>query len=120
MKTALFLLLAGAAAAQVRPIPSAGATAPVPVYKTEPEYPEEARLNKIEGTVTLLVVIGRDGRIQENHIGVTHSLGLRLDEQAIKCVRQWRFIPGTQDGVPVATPASIKITFPPANQPVKL
>jgi TonB family protein len=120
MKAALFFVLASAVAAQVRPIPPAGATAPAPVYTTEPEYPEEARQAKIEGTVTLLVVIGRDGRIQRNHNEVAHSLGLSLDEKAIQCVWQWRFIPGTKDGVPVAMPASIKITFPPSNKPAKL
>jgi TonB family protein len=88
-----------------------GVTAPVPVYKPEPEYSEEARKAKYQGEVTLSVIIDKDGKIAPGTIQVVHSLGLGLDEQAIKAVSQWRFKPGTKDGKPVAVQAAISVNF---------
>jgi len=88
-----------------------GVTPPVPVYKPEPEYSEEARKAKYQGEVTLSVIIDKDGKIAPGSIQVVHSLGLGLDEQAIKAVSQWRFKPGTKDGKPVAVQAAISVNF---------
>jgi TonB family protein len=86
-----------------------GVTAPIPIYKPEPEYSEEARKAKYSGEVILSVII--DARGLPTNIAVVHSLGLGLDEQAIKAVQQWRFKPGTKDGKPVAVQAQIAVNF---------
>lgn len=86
-----------------------GVTAPVLLYKKEPEYSEEARKAKYQGTVTLYVEVAPNGKAQ--NIKVLHSLGLGLDEKAIEAVKQWTFKPGLKDGKPVTVAASIEVNF---------
>jgi TonB family protein len=86
-----------------------GVTAPVLQYKKEPEYSEEARKAKYQGTVTLYVEVAPNGKAQ--NIKVLHSLGLGLDEKAIEAVKQWVFKPGMKDGKPVTVAASIEVNF---------
>jgi TonB family protein len=62
-----------------------------PIFRTEPEYSEEARLAGLEGTVFLSGVIAEDGSARD--LKVTRPLGLGLDEKAVKAASQWRFAP---------------------------
>jgi TonB family protein len=87
----------------------AGVSAPVVICRTDPEYTEQARAAKYQGTVLLYVEIGPDGRA--TNIKVQRSLGLGLDEKAIEAVRQWRFKPGEKDGLPVSVSATIEVNF---------
>ena len=57
----------------------------------EPPYTDEARRAKLQGNVTLRVLIGADGRAAR--IQLVKGLGLGLDEQALQAVRAWRFVP---------------------------
>ena len=79
------------------------------LHKVEPEYTEEARNAKYQGTVLLSVEIDPTG-IATN-IKVQRSLGLGLDEKAIQAVKQWRFKPGEKDGKPVTVAATIEVNF---------
>ena len=87
----------------------AGVTAPVLLYKREPEYTEEARQAKYSGSVLLYVEVDPSGKA--TNIRVQHSLGLGLDEKAIEAVKQWKFKPGTKDGNPVTVAATIEVNF---------
>jgi len=69
------------------------ASAPLLIHKVEPEYTEEARAAKFQGTVVLKVVIEANGRVSTERINVDRSLGMGLDEKAIEAVKQWRFKP---------------------------
>lgn len=82
---------------------------PVPIYKIEPEYSEEARKAKFSGTVLLSVVIDANGTTRDIH--VTRPLGLGLDEKAIEAVSKWRFRPAMKNGKPVAVQAQIEVNF---------
>jgi periplasmic protein TonB len=86
-----------------------GVTGPKAIYQPEPEYSEEARKAKYQGTVVLSIVVGSDGVPRD--IKVARSLGLGLDEKAIETVKTWKFEPGTKDGKPVATYATIEVAF---------
>ena len=86
-----------------------GVSAPSLIYKKEPDYSEEARKAKYEGTVTLYVEVDPSGRA--TNIRVLHSLGLGLDEKAVEAVKLWKFKPGLKDGHPVTVAASIEINF---------
>ncbi len=86
-----------------------GVSAPLLVYKKEPEYSEEARKAKYQGTVTLYVEVDPSGKAV--NIRVLHSLGLGLDEKAMEAVKQWKFKPGMKDGKPVTVAASIEVNF---------
>jgi TonB family protein len=86
-----------------------GVTAPKLAQKIEPQYTEEARAAKIQGTTVLSVDIDPSG-VAEN-IQVLRSLEPGLDQKAIEAVRQWHFQPGTKDGAPVTVRASIEVNF---------
>jgi TonB family protein len=86
-----------------------GMTAPSLLYKVEPEYSEEARIAKYQGTVVVTAVIGVDGTAQG--MKVVRGLGLGLDDKALQAVSQWRFKPGIKDGQPVPVIAQIEVNF---------
>jgi len=86
-----------------------GVSAPKATYAPDPEYSEEARKAKYQGTVVLSLIVGADGVPRD--IKVARSVGLGLDEKAIETVRTWKFDPGTKDGKPVATYATIEVAF---------
>jgi periplasmic protein TonB len=86
-----------------------GVTAPTLIYKVEPEYSEEARKAKFQGTVILYVEVDPTGRAINPK--VIRSLGLGLDEKAIEAVRKWKFKPGYKDGKPVTVAATIEVNF---------
>ena len=86
-----------------------GVSAPVPVFRPEPEYSEEARKAKWQGAVLLQLVVDENGVPQD--IKVVRSLGLGLDQKAIEAVQKWRFKPGLKDGKPVPVSANIEVNF---------
>ena len=86
-----------------------GVTAPSLLYKVEPEYSEEARTYKVQGTVLLSVVIDVDG-VAKN-IELVNGQGYGLDEKAAEAVALWKFKPGTNGGVAVPVYAKIEVNF---------
>ena len=86
-----------------------GVTAPRVIYAPEPEFSEEARKTKFQGTVVLWLIVGTDGRTRD--IRIYRSLGMGLDEKAIEALRRWRFEPGRKDGVPVAVQVTVEVNF---------
>lgn len=86
-----------------------GVSSPILLSKIEPEYSEEARKAKYQGTVLLVVEIWEDG--VPHNIRVVRSLGLGLDEKAMEAVQKWRFVPGKKDGKPVRVAAQIQVSF---------
>jgi len=90
------------------PLP-AGRTVPMLIRKYEPEYSEEARKAKYQGTVTLNVLVTADG--VPSDIKVLHALGLGLDEKAMEAVWKWRFKPATQDGKPIDMETEVEVAF---------
>jgi TonB family protein len=86
-----------------------GVTAPVPLYRPEPEYSEEARKAKYQGTVVLYVEVDATGK--PRNLKVVRSLGLGLDEKALEAVEKWKFRPGYKDGKPVTVAATVEVNF---------
>ena len=84
-------------------------SAPRATFAPDPEYSEEARKAKYQGTVVLWVVVGPDGRPHD--IRVQRTLGMGLDEKAIEAVRQWKFDPAKKDGNPVAVQINVEVNF---------
>jgi TonB family protein len=72
-------------------------------------YTRHARNEGIEGTVVLMVLVGRDGSLG----GVSVSKGLEesLDKSAVDTVRRWKFEPATKGGIPVDALLEIDIDF---------
>jgi periplasmic protein TonB len=65
-------------------------------YCPDPQYTDEAREAKLQGTVTLQVLVGADGRAAQ--IRIVRGIGLGLDERAEQSVRGWKFIPARDPG----------------------
>ncbi len=72
-------------------------------------YTEEARRQGIEGIVILSVDIDESGIPRRAR--VVRSLDQGLDRKAIESVAQWRFAPGTLDGKPTPSNASVEVAF---------
>jgi protein TonB len=86
-----------------------GVSAPVVVHRIDPEYSEEARKARFEGTVLLAAIVRRDGRVEV--LNLLRSLGFGLDQNAIDALRKWRFRPGTKDGQAVDVRLNIEVSF---------
>ncbi len=86
-----------------------GVSAPVPIFKVEPEYSEEARKAKFQGTVLLAIVVDEAGKTA--NVRVVRPLGMGLDEKAIEAVMKWRFRPGYKDGKAVPVMANVEVNF---------
>ncbi len=74
-----------------------------------PEYTEEARQLRIQGTVVLRVTVTSTGQVRV--LNVVRGLGHGLDESAAKAVEQYRIKPATRAGIPVEMTTNITITF---------
>ena len=88
-----------------------GVVAPTLLTQVKPKYTTEALRLKIQGTVMLEVVVGRDGIPAA--IRVTRSLDAAngLDNEAIAAVREWRFTPGRVGDTPVDVLVTILLDF---------
>jgi protein TonB len=81
---------------------------PRPIKITQPKYPPEAFVKKIEGTVEVEILIDFTGRVSKARI--VRSIPA-LDQAALDTVKQWVFMPAVKHGRPVATVASAPVTF---------
>lgn len=86
-----------------------GVSAPRPIFTPEPEYSEEARKAKYQGTCVLWLIVDRDGKTRDIRVG--RALGLGLDEKAIEAVKQWKFEPAIKDGKPVSVQVNVEVSF---------
>jgi TonB family protein len=86
-----------------------GVSAPRLIQKIEPEYTDEAREAKLQGSVVLAIEVGADGFVQEAQ--VERGLGLGLDENAVAAIRQWQFSPALKGGQPVAVAAKVEVNY---------
>ena len=86
-----------------------GVSAPRAIFSPDPEYSEEARKAKYQGTVILWVIVGPDGRPRD--VRIARTLGMGLDEKAIEAVRTWKFTPAMKDGQPVAVQINVEVNF---------
>ena len=81
-------------------------------------YPANAAKNNVEGRVVLQFVIEKDGRIGE--VKIARSVDPELDAEALRVVKSMpNFIPGRQDGKPVAVWYTIPISFKLQGEPQK-
>ncbi len=86
-----------------------GVSAPRVVYSPDPEYSDEARKAKYQGTVVLWLIVGPDGKPRD--VRVARSLGMGLDQKAIDAVRRWLFEPAKKDNQPVAVQINVEVNF---------
>lgn len=84
------------------------AAAEVVSQPVRPGYPILARQMKVQGSVILQALIGRDGLIQNLQVLTGPPI---LADAAEEAVRQWRFKPHYLNNQPVETQTSITVNF---------
>lgn len=91
--------------------PGSGVVNPRVLREVKPQYTADAMRAKVQGTVLLECVVLPDGTV--GRVDVVKSLDptFGLDQEAVKAAKQWRFIPGTRFGEPVAVLVTIELTF---------
>ena len=72
-------------------------------------YTDEARKLGIQGNVVVQAYFEADGNITV--LKVVNGLGYGLDENALAALKDWRFAPALQNGLPVSAVAEIEVPF---------
>jgi protein TonB len=98
------------ATAPAAPAIRTGAVIQAGAHCAKPDYPSASRRMEEEGTVTLKFLIGVDGKVIQADIEKTSGF-TRLDEAARNALSKCQFRPGTVDGKPEQSWASIKYTW---------
>jgi TonB family protein len=82
---------------------------PIPTHKADPRFPPDQVKARIDGEVVLYAIIRENGSVDS--IQVLRALDPVLDVNAMEALSQWKFQPGSRNGVPVALEAVIHIPF---------
>jgi protein TonB len=86
-----------------------GVSAPVVIFKVDPEFSEEARKAKFMGNVLVNLIVDTHGMPQNVH--VLRGVGMGLDDKALAAVRQYRFRPAMESGKPVPVELNVEVDF---------
>jgi len=78
------------------------------LQRVEPEYPEQAREQHIQGPVVLVALVGKDGVVEKLN---TVSGDPQLVAAATDAVQQWRFRPFFRNGAPEEFQTQITVSF---------
>ena len=89
----------------------AGIVIPQPVREVKPRYTAEAMRAKVQGAVLLEAVVLPDGTVGDVRITKSLDQVFGLDAEAIRAAKQWRFVPGTRFGEPVAVLVVLELSF---------
>jgi TonB family protein len=87
---------------------SSGVSQGLLIHKVNPVYPPAARSARVQGTVVLQAVIGKDGQIADLHVITGDPM---LAPAAIGAVQQWRYKPYLLEGQPVEVDTQIQVNF---------
>jgi len=85
-----------------------GINGPKCIHEPEPEYPDKARRERVQGTVVLEGTVDAEGKVKG--IEVVRSVP-ELDQAAIDAVQTWKYEPATVDGVPTPMVTTITVNF---------
>jgi protein TonB len=78
------------------------------VHRVEPVYPPEARAERLEGTIALDIVIGRDGSVESVHALNGPDV---LARAAMDALRWWKFEPYRINGKPTLVETTVAVEF---------
>jgi len=81
---------------------------PILTRKVNPEYPETARVARVEGKVILEIVVNRAGEVEAVRVLKSHPL---FDRAAIDAVSRWKYDPALQSGRPVRVYMTVVVDF---------
>ena len=78
------------------------------ISKVQPVYPADAKAARIQGTVVISAIIGKDGSVQNMRLIAGHSM---LAPAAMDAVKQWKYRPYILNGNPVEVDTQITVNF---------
>ena len=114
-RTLSVLLLVGAA---LGAFAQDGSTAPLQpplesiqkllLVRVNPRYPPLARQARIQGTVVVNVIISKTGEVRSMQLISGHPM---LAPSAMEAVKQWKYRPYEQDGLPVEIQTTVQVSF---------
>ena len=86
-------------------------TAPKVTKEVRVGYTTDAMRAKVQGGVAMEAVVRADGTVGQ--VRVVRSLDKRygLDDECVKALKQWQFMPGQKDGVAVPVVVEVEMTF---------
>ncbi len=86
-----------------------GVTPPKALNAPDPQYSEEARHARFQGTVMMTAIVDMSGGI--GNILIQRPLGYGLDDKAAEILKEWRFAPALKDGKAVPVQIQIEMSF---------
>jgi protein TonB len=87
---------------------SSGVAQGLLLRKVDPQYPSLARQARIQGTVVLQAIIGKDGTVQNLRAISGHPM---LIQSAVDAVKQWLYKPYYLNGEPIEVETQINVNF---------
>jgi TonB family protein len=78
------------------------------VHRVQPDYPQIARNERLQGTVRLHALIAKDGSLARLYVVKGYC---SLADSSLKAVSQWRYVPTVFNGEPVEIDTEIEVTF---------
>ncbi|WP_157447009.1 energy transducer TonB [Cytophaga aurantiaca] len=97
---------------QILPAFPGGEKAKMDYFKKNIKYPEQAKINNIEGTVYVSYSVNKDGSISDVEVVKGKGVDPLLDQAALDCVRNMpNWTPGYNDGDPVKVRLTQRIKF---------
>jgi protein TonB len=87
---------------------SQGVTTGLLISRVQPDYPVVAHTARVQGTVILTAIIGKDGRVERLQLESGNPL---LVQAAIDAVRQWRYKPFLLNGQPIEIETTVTVNF---------
>jgi TonB family protein len=78
------------------------------IYRVDPEYPESASAQNLQGQVVLQIRVRSDGTVEEVQLVSGNPL---FAQTAIDAVRQWKFKPQAEKGDPAEMQTQVTLNF---------
>jgi TonB family protein len=78
------------------------------ISKVQPVYPADAKAARIQGSVVIAAIIGKDGNIQSERLMSGHPL---LAPAAMDAVRQWKYRPYLLNGQAMEVDTQVTVNF---------
>jgi protein TonB len=83
---------------------------PFALTTIQPQYPQHAARNQIEGWVTIEFVVTETGQVSDAHVIASEPARI-FDDAALKGVMKWTFKPAIKNGQPVSRRAVQTLSF---------
>lgn len=87
---------------------SAGVATRLLLTRVTPDYPADARDQRIQGVVILHVIIDKEGNVSKVDLVSGHPL---LAPSAIDAVKQWKYRPYLLNGMPLEVDTTVQVNF---------